>query len=59
MEPGPSTVRFDTPAAELVERLVGKGLRTAIVTSPSGRLVGVFHRADVELATRTPRAGER
>ena len=48
MEPGPSTVRFDTPARELVERLADKDLKTAIVTTPSGCLVGVFHRADAE-----------
>jgi CBS domain-containing protein len=48
MEPGPSTVRFDTPARDLVERLEEKELRTAIVTTPSGCLVGVFHRTDAE-----------
>ncbi len=45
MEPGPSTVRYDTPASELIERLAHKELRTAIVTTPTGRLVGVFDRA--------------
>jgi len=45
MEPGPSTVRYDTPATELIERLAHKELRTAIVTTPTGRLVGVFDRA--------------
>ncbi len=44
MEPGPSTVRFDTPARELAQRLTEKNLKTAIVTTPGGRLVGVFHR---------------
>lgn len=44
MEPGPSTVRFDTPARELAQRLAEKHLTTAIVTTPSGCLVGVFHR---------------
>ena len=48
MEPGPSTVRFDIPARELVQRLAGKNLRTAVVTTPNGCLVGVFHRADAE-----------
>jgi CBS-domain-containing membrane protein len=48
MEPGPSTVRFDTPPRELVERLAEKELKTAIVTTPSGCLVGVFHREDAE-----------
>jgi CBS-domain-containing membrane protein len=48
MEPGPSTVRFDTPARDLVERLAEKELKTAIVSTPGGCLVGVFHRTDVE-----------
>ena len=48
LEPGPSTVRFDTPARDLVQRLAGKHLKTAIITTPSGCLVGVFHRADAE-----------
>ena len=48
MEPGPSTVRFDVVAAELVRRLAARDLRTAIITTPGGRLVGVFHRADAE-----------
>ena len=48
MEPGPSTVRFDTRARDLVQRLAGKHLKTAIITTPSGCLVGVFHRADAE-----------
>jgi Mg/Co/Ni transporter MgtE len=44
MEAGPSTVRFNTPAAELVERLAERDLETAIVTTPGGVLFGVFHR---------------
>ena len=48
MEPGPSTIRFNTPAQDLVQRLAGKDLETAIVTTPSGCLVGVFYRADAE-----------
>jgi predicted transcriptional regulator len=48
MEPGPSTVRFDADAAELVRRLADRDLRTAIITTPAGRLVGVFLRADAE-----------
>lgn len=48
MEPGPSTVRFDVRASDLVERLAGKQLNTAIITTPSGCLVGVFHRVDAE-----------
>jgi CBS domain-containing protein len=45
MEPGPSTVRPDTPAHELVDRLARRNLNTAVVTTPEGRLLGVFARA--------------
>ena len=48
MEPGPSTVRFNTRADELVQRLVKRDLRTAVVTAPNGCLVGVFHRTAAE-----------
>ena len=48
MEPGPSTVRFDIPAADLVRRLAASNLSTAIVTTPEGSLVGVFRRDDAE-----------
>ncbi len=48
MEPGPSTVRFNTPPHELLRRLAERDLKTAIVATPTGCLVGVFHRADVE-----------
>jgi Mg/Co/Ni transporter MgtE len=48
MEAGPSTVRFNTPARDLAERLAKKDLKTAIVTTPGGCLFGVFYRADAE-----------
>src|SRR5215207_3288199 len=41
MEPGPSTVRLDASLEELVERLRARDLKTAVVTTPDGRLVGV------------------
>jgi Mg/Co/Ni transporter MgtE len=50
MEPGPSTVRPNTPADELTERLVSQELKTAIVTDPQGRLLGVFSRANAAIA---------
>jgi hypothetical protein len=50
MEPGPSTVRADTPAAELAPRLAKRDLATAIVSTPEGRLIGVVRRADLEAA---------
>ncbi|MDQ6729651.1 MAG: CBS domain-containing protein [Actinomycetota bacterium] len=48
MEPGPSTVRPNTPARDLTERLPQRDLQTAIVTATDGCLIGVLHRADVE-----------
>ena len=44
MSPGPSTVRADTDAGELAEKLDKKDLKTAIVTDPEGRLIGVVLR---------------
>lgn len=48
MEPGPSTVRADTPPAELAHRLARRGLATAVLTDPEGRLIGLVRRADLE-----------
>jgi CBS domain-containing protein len=50
MEPGPSTVRADTPAADLAKRLAERDLGFAIVTTPEGRLIGVVRREDLEAA---------
>ena len=47
MEPGPSTVRYDLAVDELRERLDKRDLKTAIVTTPEGKLVGVVRRADL------------
>ena len=47
MSGGPSTVRADTGAQELAEKLDSKGLRTALVTDPEGRLIGVVLRRDL------------
>jgi CBS domain-containing protein len=52
MEPGPSTVRPNTPAHTLAERLAENGLRTTVVTTPGGRLLGVFHRDRLEAGDR-------
>jgi hypothetical protein len=41
-------VRADRLLAELAERLRGRGLRTAVVTAPDGRLLGMVLRADME-----------
>jgi hypothetical protein len=48
MESAPRTVRANVPAKELLERLVKQELDTAIVTTPGGCLIGVFHRAEAE-----------
>jgi CBS domain-containing protein len=50
MEPGPSTVRTDVPAAELAERLARRKFQTAIVSTPDGELTGVVRRRDLESA---------
>ena len=47
MEPGPSTVRPDMLAAELAQRLAKRNLRTAIVSTPEGRLLGVVRASDL------------
>jgi CBS-domain-containing membrane protein len=50
MSPGPSTVRADTTAEELAQRLAKRDLKTALVTDPEGRLLGVVTRAALEAA---------
>lgn len=47
MESGPSTIRADTSASKLRERLEGDGLNFAIVTTPDGVLMGIVCRADL------------
>ena len=44
MEPGPSTVRAHVPLAPLLERLRERDLRTAVVATPEGRLIGDVRR---------------
>ena len=51
MEPGPSTVRPDTAADELAERLRTRDLNTAVVSDPEGRLLGVVRRRELEART--------
>jgi CBS-domain-containing membrane protein len=50
MEPGPSTVRPNTHATRLARRLAARDLKTAIVTTPGGVLLGVVRRCEVEAA---------
>jgi CBS domain-containing protein len=44
MEPGPTTVRAHEPFDALLERMQKRGVRTIIVTTPEGRLLGVINR---------------
>ena len=48
MTPGPSTVRCDEAVGELRERLEKRELKTAVVSTPEGRLVGVVRLGDLE-----------
>jgi CBS domain-containing protein len=50
MEPGPSTSRPDTPPAELLAKLERRQLRTAVLSDPDGRLLGVVRRDDLAAA---------
>jgi CBS domain-containing protein len=47
MEPGPSTVRPDSDPADLRKRLTERDLRTAVVSTPEGALIGVVLRTDL------------
>jgi CBS domain-containing protein len=48
MEAGPSTVRADSDLKELVERLRGRDLTLAVVTTPEGKLLGIARCVDAE-----------
>lgn len=48
MEPGPSTLRPDMTLDDVSERLRTRDLKTAVVTDPEGRLLGLVRRADME-----------
>jgi CBS-domain-containing membrane protein len=47
MEPGPSTIRADTALEGLRKRLEERGLKTAVVTTPEGKLLGVVRLSDL------------
>jgi len=48
MESGSSTVRPDIPADQLAQRLRDGDLKTAIITTPEGHLLGIALRVDLE-----------
>jgi Mg/Co/Ni transporter MgtE len=52
MSPGPSTVRADLDVDELRDRLDERDLKTAIVSDPEGRLIGVVTRRALGLQPR-------
>jgi CBS-domain-containing membrane protein len=52
MDNGPSTIRPDTPADQLAQRLHDRDLKTAIIATPEGELIGIARRADLEQHTR-------
>lgn len=55
MDPGPSTMRPDRTPAEVIERLDKRDLRTAIVSTPDGRLIGVVTRDTLVEVAKTDR----
>ncbi len=48
MESGPTTMRADAWLEGLVERLDGAGVRSILITTPEGTLLGVVYREDAE-----------
>jgi hypothetical protein len=48
MEPGPSTSRPDLQPTELLAKLRKADLKTAVLSDPEGRLLGVVRRPDLE-----------
>jgi|SRR5215217_6572564 len=48
MTPGPSTVRADLTVDELRKRLDDRDLKTALVSTPEGKLIGVVTRASLD-----------
>ena len=48
MESGPTTTRADDELEGLVQRLYNADVRSMIITTPEGRLLGVVYREDAE-----------
>ena len=48
MDPGSSTVRADLSVEELRKRLDDRDLKTALVSTPEGKLIGVVTRAALD-----------
>jgi hypothetical protein len=52
MQLGPATVRPREELRGLVERMRRAGVKTILVTTPKGRLIGTLHREDAERVMR-------
>jgi CBS domain-containing protein len=50
MRPGPTTVRPDTLAGKMAERMRKRSTASVLVTNPDGELVGLMYREDGERA---------
>ncbi|MBC2907043.1 rhodanese-like domain-containing protein [Streptomyces cupreus] len=50
MRPGPATVRANEPLGPLLERMAKARVRTVVVTTPEGRLLGLMNRTSGEQA---------
>lgn len=48
MEIGPTTVRPDEPLDALVDRMAKRGVRSIVVATLEGKLVGVLYREEAE-----------
>jgi CBS domain-containing protein len=51
MRPGPTTIRPDTPAKKMAERMNKRGTASVVVTTPDGVLVGLMYRDDADHKT--------
>lgn len=58
MDPGPTTVRPTEPAAKLLQRMQAKDVDAILVTSPSGRYLGVAQRSALEGLVARQESGE-
>ena len=54
MRSGPTTVRPDTPAEKMAERMRKRGTASVLVTTPDGRLIGLLYRKDADRPAHEP-----
>jgi CBS domain-containing protein len=48
MEAGPTTIRPDVPLEEFTEHMSARRVGSILVTTSTGRLLGILHRKDAE-----------